>query len=273
MYWYGSIPRPTRKEEAVLVRLAGEGDAEARGHLLLSIMPYIRKVALRLSKGKKELYEDLVGDMSLMVLERLASGLDPSLARITTYFFGFLKEYAGSRLLAYKTLVAERRRVQMVLQRYLFARREFRKLYRRFPSFLEIAEYLKISPKDARNLAGILKEWVSIDTTGFVTVSGHKNRRYRVMGISTKEDDPFELVSVRTQREAIDSLLCRLDSGRQIQVLERYFGLDGQKGQSMSVIARSYACSRQTISGSLHRALRRLRHPSRSKFLKSYYYD
>ena len=59
-------------------------------------------------------------------------------------------------------------------------------------------------------------------------------------------------------------------NSRESDILKRYFGLDGYKKHTLEGIAQTYDLSRSRIYQIFHKALRKLRHPKRSKIIEEY---
>jgi DNA-directed RNA polymerase sigma subunit (sigma70/sigma32) len=67
----------------------------------------------------------------------------------------------------------------------------------------------------------------------------------------------------------VQQLLLTLNS-RESDILKRYFSLNGYKKHTLEGIAQTYDLSRSRIYQIFHKALRKLRHPKRSKIIEEY---
>ena len=81
-----------------------------------------------------------------------------------------------------------------------------------------------------------------------------------------------ELVEENTLREVISELLNGLDS-RERKVIELRFGLNGNEIQTLEQIGKLFNVTRERIKQIETKALRRLRHPTRTRKLRGFMYE
>ena len=80
---------------------------------------------------------------------------------------------------------------------------------------------------------------------------------------------PLDVVADRMRREQIEHVLASLD-GREQRVLRLRFGLDDGHARTLEEVGREFGLTRERIRQIEVQALRKLRHPSRSRKLKDY---
>jgi len=79
----------------------------------------------------------------------------------------------------------------------------------------------------------------------------------------------FEAVANRELRELMTAAVATL-TPRETRVITRRFGLDGQEEQTLEEVAQEHAVSRERIRQIEAKAMRKLRHPSRSRTLRPF---
>jgi RNA polymerase primary sigma factor len=80
---------------------------------------------------------------------------------------------------------------------------------------------------------------------------------------------PSEIASLQLLREQVEDALDSL-SGRERRVLQLRFGLDDGRQRTLEEVGREFGVTRERIRQIEAKALRKLRHPSRSKLLRDY---
>ena len=88
--------------------------------------------------------------------------------------------------------------------------------------------------------------------------------------IPTEEEESVEkAVFAKALREGIDTVVCTL-SPREEDVLKLRFGLDDGRPKTLEEIGQKYNVTRERIRQIEAKALRKMRHPSRSRWLKDF---
>ena len=85
----------------------------------------------------------------------------------------------------------------------------------------------------------------------------------------TTQPSPYEETSRELLRESIEGVLGTLDE-REAKVLALRFGLMGETAKTLEEVGKIFNVTRERIRQIEAKALRKLRHPSRSKKLKDY---
>ena len=80
---------------------------------------------------------------------------------------------------------------------------------------------------------------------------------------------PSEIASLQLLREQVEDALDSL-GGRERRVLQLRFGLDDGRQRTLEEVGREFGVTRERIRQIEAKALRKLRHPSRSKLLRDY---
>jgi RNA polymerase primary sigma factor len=128
-----------------------------------------------------------------------------------------------------------------------------------------VAEEMGITPDKVREILKIAQEPVSLETPIGEEEDSH-------LGDFIEDEDapaPVDAASFLLLREQIESVLDTLNE-REQRVLRLRFGLDDGKARTLEEVGREFGVTRERIRQIEAKALRKLRHPQRSKRLKDY---
>ena len=133
------------------------------------------------------------------------------------------------------------------------------------PSPEELAEALDMSINDVKISLKNAGRHISMDAP---LVEGEESNLYDVLrsGESPSPDKDLMLESLRTEIErALNTL-----TPREADVIKLYFGLNGNHMMTLEEIGETFDLTRERVRQIKEKAIRRLKHTSRSKILKSY---
>ena len=142
---------------------------------------------------------------------------------------------------------------------------ELEQKYEREPTDLEIAQVLKISPKDVKDALRISGRHVSMDAR---ISSEDETNLYDVLQANDVPEPDRELLSESLCKEIERALSTLTD--REAIIVRLYYGLNGRYPQSLEEIGAALSLTRERVRQIKERAIRRLSHISRCKLLKSY---
>ncbi len=146
--------------------------------------------------------------------------------------------------------------------------RENRRLVQEFgrePTTEEIAQQMEITPDRVREILKISQEPVSLETP-----IGEEEDSHLGNFIEDKAAlAPADAASYQLLKEQIGSVLDTL-SGRERRVLQLRFGLDDGRSRTLEEVGREFSVTRERIRQIEAKALRKLRHPTRSRRLKDF---
>ena len=135
----------------------------------------------------------------------------------------------------------------------------------REPSPEEIAEVLKMPEDRVREILKISQEPVSLETPIGEEEDSH-------LGDFIQDDNvpvPADAAAATLLREQLDEVLSTLTE-REQKVLRLRFGLDDGRQRTLEEVGREFNVTRERIRQIEAKALRKLRHPSRSRKLRDY---
>ena len=133
------------------------------------------------------------------------------------------------------------------------------------PTAAELAEQLEMSIAEISETIKISGRHLSVDAP---FVPGDDNRLLDILSNDQQPPPDSELMreSLRVEVQQVLSTL----SEREAEVIRLYFGLDEQQALTLEEIGEKFNLTRERVRQIKEKAIRRLRHASRSKTLRSY---
>jgi RNA polymerase primary sigma factor len=146
------------------------------------------------------------------------------------------------------------------------------RLYRRLtqekgrePTSEEIGREMEITPEKVREIQKVSQEPVSLETP----IGEEEDSHLGDFIEDQAAPSPSEVASYQLLKEQVEEVLDSL-SGRERRVLQLRFGLDDGRQRTLEEVGHEFGVTRERIRQIEAKALRKLRHPSRSKKLKDY---
>lgn len=142
---------------------------------------------------------------------------------------------------------------------------ELEQKFEREPSPEELAEVLEVSSTEVVDTMKISGRHVSMDAP---FVQGEDNNLYDVLE-SENDEKPDTGLMTDSLRKEVQRALSTLTK-READVISLYFGLNGEHAMTLEEIGEKFNLTRERVRQIKEKAIRRLRHTSRSKALKPY---
>ncbi len=142
---------------------------------------------------------------------------------------------------------------------------ELEQKYEREPSPDELAEVLEVTTNEVVDTMKISGRHISMDAP---FVQGEENSLLDVLENDTEKTPDSELMNDSLRRE-VQRALSTLTQ-READVISLYFGLNGEHSMTLEEIGEKFSLTRERVRQIKEKAIRRLRHTSRSKTLKPY---
>jgi RNA polymerase primary sigma factor len=135
----------------------------------------------------------------------------------------------------------------------------------REPTSEELGAEMEVTPEKVREILKVAQEPVSLETPIGEEEDSHLGDFIEDQAALA----PAEAASHQLLKEQVEDVLDSL-SGRERRVLQLRFGLDDGRQRTLEEVGREFGVTRERIRQIEAKALRKLRHPSRSKRLKDY---
>jgi len=260
----GKIPRLSAEREIELAELIEQGSKKAKDELVEANLRLVVNIARRhLRKGMSFL--DLIqeGNLGLM---KAAEKFDYRKGyKFSTYATWWIRQ-AITRAIADQARTI-RIPVHMVetIHKVSRASHQLLQTLGREPTTDEIAEVLGMSGERVREILKIAQDPVSLETP----IGEEEDSR---LGDFVEDNDspaPSETASFALLREQLYSVLHTL-TPREEEVLKLRYGLEDGRPRTLEEVGLRFDITRERIRQIEAKALRKLRHPSRSKALRDY---
>jgi RNA polymerase primary sigma factor len=142
---------------------------------------------------------------------------------------------------------------------------ELEQKHEREPSVLEIAQALELAPEDVKDAIRSSGRHVSMDAP---LADGEEGNMYDVM-LSKDAPSPDKGLLTESLRKEIERALSTL-TNREASIIKLYFGLNGKHQHTLEEIGEQFTLTRERVRQIKEKAIKRLKHTTRSKILKTY---
>ena len=260
----GKIPLLTYEQELDLAKKVLAGDEAAKQKLAESNLRLVVSIAKKYV-GRGMLFLDLIQEGNMGLIKAVEKFDYTKGYKFSTYATWWIRQ-AITRAIADQARTI-RIPVHMVetINRLIRTSRQLLQQNGREPTPEEIAKEMDVSVERVLEIQKIAQDPVSLETPIGEEDDSH-------LGDFIQDEDspsPQEAASYTMLREQLDEVMSTL-TPREAKVLRLRFGLDDGKARTLEEVGREFQVTRERIRQIEAKALRKLRHPSRSKKLKEY---
>ncbi len=260
----GKIPLLTAEEEVEYAKRMLDGDVKARQKLSEANLRLVVSIAKKYV-GRGMLFLDLIQEGNLGLIKAVEKFDYRKGFKFSTYATWWIRQ-AITRAIADQARTI-RIPVHMVetINKLIRTQRHLLQTLGREPTIEEVAEEMEMPVERVKEIKKVSQEPVSLETPIGEEEDSH-------LGDFIPDEDapsPSELAAYALLKEQLDEIIQTL-TPREAKVLRLRFGLDDGKARTLEEVGKEFNVTRERIRQIEAKALRKLRHPSRSKKLKDY---
>ena len=260
----GKVPLLSADEEIVLAKRMAEGDEEAKKRLAEANLRLVVSIAKRYV-GRGMLFLDLIQEGNLGLIKAVEKFDYQKGFKFSTYATWWIRQ-AITRAIADQARTI-RIPVHMVetINKLIRVSRQLLQELGREPMPEEIAKEMDMPVERVREILKISQEPVSLETPIGEEEDSH-------LGDFIQDDNvpvPAEAAAQTLLKEQLNEVLDTLTE-REQKVLRLRFGMNDGRARTLEEVGKEFDVTRERIRQIEAKALRKLRHPSRSRKLRDY---
>jgi RNA polymerase primary sigma factor len=260
----GKVDLLTPDEEVTLAQRIREGDQFALEKLTKANLRFVVSVAKQYQNQGLSL-GDLINEGNLGLIKAAKRFDETRGFKFISYAVWWIRQSILQALAEQSRIVRLPLNRVGSLNKITKSFSELEQKFEREPSPEEIAEVLELTTSEVVDTLKISGRHVSVDAP---FVQGEENRLLDVLE-NEDEESPDTGLMTDSLRKEVQRALSTLTK-READVITLYFGLNGEHSLTLEEIGEKFNLTRERVRQIKEKAIRRLRHTSRSKALKPY---
>ena len=260
----GKVPLLSADEEIELAKRMEQGDEEAKKRLCEANLRLVVSIAKRYV-GRGMLFLDLIQEGNLGLIKAVDKFDYRKGYKFSTYATWWIRQVITRSIADQARTIRIPVHMVETINKLIRVSRQLLQTYGREPTPEEIAAEMNLSVEKVREIQKIAQEPVSLETPIGEEEDSH-------LGDFIPDEDvpaPAEAAAFSMLKEQLVEVLDTLTE-REQKVLKLRFGLEDGRARTLEEVGKEFDVTRERIRQIEAKALRKLRHPSRSKKLKDY---
>jgi len=260
----GKVELISSEEEVELAKRIRVGDSEALNRLIKANLRFVVSVSKQYQNQGLTL-SDLIDEGNLGLIKAALRFDETRGFKFISYAVWWIRQAI------LQALAEQARIVRLPLNKIGFINKinrtfsELEQLFEREPSILEIAHTLELAPEDVKDAIRNSGKHISMDAP----ISNDEETNLYDVIINSEASSPDLGLLIDSLRKEIERALSTL-SEREANILRLYYGLNGNHSHTLEEIGAEFELTRERVRQIKEKAIRRLRHTSRSRLLKGY---
>ena len=260
----GKVPLLTADEEMDLAQRMEQGDEEAKKRLCEANLRLVVSIAKRYV-GRGILFLDLIQEGNLGLIKAVDKFDWRKGFKFSTYATWWIRQSITRSIADQARTIRIPVHMVETINKQIRVTRQLLQELGRDPTPEEIAAEMEIPVEKVREISKIAQEPVSLETPIGEEEDSH-------LGDFIPDEDvpsPADAAAFSMLKEQLDEVLSTL-TDREQEVLRLRFGLDDGRQRTLEEVGQMFKVTRERIRQIEAKALRKLRHPNRSKRLRDY---
>ena len=260
----GKVDLITADEEVALAQRIKQGDRAALEKLTKANLRFVVSVSKQYQNQGLSL-PDLINEGNLGLIKAAQRFDETRGFKFISYAVWWIRQSILQALAEQSRIVRLPLNKIGAINKINKAYAKLEQVYEREPNAEEIAEMLEITETEVKDSMRNAGRHVSMDAP---LIQDEDNNLYDVLKSDEVTTPETELLYDSLRKE-IDRAISTL-TGREADVVKLYFGLNGSHPMTLEEIGEKFDLTRERVRQIKEKAIRRLKHTSRSKILKTY---
>ncbi len=258
----GRVPLLTAEEEVELARRMSEGDKEAGRQMTEANLRLVVSIAKRFI-GRGMLLPDLIQEGNIGLMKAVDKFDHTKGFKFSTYATWWIKQAISRAIADQVRLIRVPVHMVELINKTIRTSRQMMQELGHEPSDEELAERLEMPVEKVRDILRIAQDPVSLDTP----IGEEDDSRLGDFIPAETGYDPEDAAGRALQREQLRTVLDQL-TPREKRVIELRYGLYDGRTWTLEQVGKVFGVTRERIRQIEAKALRKLRHPARSRMLR-----
>ena len=260
----GKVELINAEEEVELARRIKKGDHQAMEKLIKANLRFVVSVSKQYQNQGLSL-PDLINEGNLGLIKAAQRFDETRGFKFISYAVWWIRQSILQSLAEQSRIVRLPLNKIGSINKINKAFSELEQQFEREPTILEVAQVMELAPADIRDAMRSSGRHLSMDAP---LLDGEEGNLYDVLLNSYAPSPDRELLHESLRKE-IERALSTL-TYREASILRLYFGLNGKHAHSLEEIGEEFNLTRERVRQIKEKAIKRLKHTTRNKILKTY---